>query len=189
MIRNTGINQDGKTPGLSYPSGDAQAALIASVYNGANLDPLETTYVEAHGTGTPAGDPIEAAALSRIFCPGRHHDQPLTVGSIKTNVGHLEGASGLAGVIKTVLMLEKKQIVPNVNFEKKNPRIPLEDLKMKVCTICIFLLASCTQANFQDPNDACSMGLPRDPSGLGQQLRFWWHECSRHFGRGWGLVF
>jgi acyl transferase domain-containing protein len=134
VIRNSGINQDGKTSGITLPSGEAQSSLIASVYKSAGLNPLETTYVEAHGTGTPAGDPIEASALSKVFSPGRPQDRPLHVGSIKTNIGHLEGASGLAGVIKAVLMLENKMILPNTNFEIPNSRIPLDDWRLNVST-------------------------------------------------------
>ncbi|KAL9069652.1 MAG: hypothetical protein Q9157_006092 [Trypethelium eluteriae] len=134
IIRNSGVNQDGKTNGITLPSGDAQSSLITSVYETAGLDPLETSYVEAHGTGTAAGDPIEASALAKVFCKDRSLDQSLPVGSIKTNIGHLEGASGLAGVIKTVLMLENKFIVPNTNFEKANPNIPLDDWRLTVPT-------------------------------------------------------
>ena len=104
------------------------------LYKEAGLDPARTGYVEAHGTGTPAGDPLEAAALAKVFGPGRPSSQPLVVGSIKTNIGHLEGASGLAGLIKTVLMLENNLILPNVNFEKANPSIPLHEWKLKVPT-------------------------------------------------------
>jgi acyl transferase domain-containing protein len=132
VIRNTGVNQDGKTAGITLPSRDAQEALMRSVYKGAGLNPLETSYVEAHGTGTPAGDPLEAAAISNVFGPGRPIDEPLIVGSIKTNVGHLEGASGVAGLIKTILMMENQLILPNRNFEKANERIPLKKWKLKV---------------------------------------------------------
>lgn len=132
VIRGTGSNQDGKTPGITMPSGAAQEALIRSVYSSAGLDPLETGYVEAHGTGTQAGDPIETGALSRVFCPNRSPDNPLRIGSVKTNIGHLEGASGVAGVIKTILMLENESYLPNRNFKSPNPRIPLEEWKLKV---------------------------------------------------------
>ncbi|MCJ1393661.1 hypothetical protein MMC18_006537 [Xylographa bjoerkii] len=134
IIRNTGTNQDGKTNGITLPSSEAQERLMRSVYTGAGLDPLYTTYVEAHGTGTAVGDPLEAAALSRVFGPGRSHSEPLVVGSVKTNIGHLEGASGLAGLIHTVLMLENGLISPNLNFEKANAGIPLYDWKLKVPT-------------------------------------------------------
>jgi acyl transferase domain-containing protein len=132
VIRNTGINQDGKTTGITLPSKSAQEALIRSVYDGAGLTPHATAYVEAHGTGTPAGDPIEAAAISSVFGPSRPSDKPIVIGSVKTNIGHLEGASGLAGLIKTVLSLENGLIAPNCNFEKANKRIPLEEWRLKV---------------------------------------------------------
>ncbi|KAH8799346.1 putative polyketide synthase [Xylogone sp. PMI_703] len=134
VIRGTGSNQDGKTSGITLPSGTAQELLIRSVYESAGLDPLETSYVEAHGTGTSAGDPLEAGALSRVFCPARSSDEPLRIGSIKTNIGHLEGASGIAGVIKTILMLENKILLPHRNFKNPNPRIPFHDWKLKVNT-------------------------------------------------------
>lgn len=135
VIRGTGSNQDGKTPGITLPSGAAQESLIRSVYNSAGVDPLETSYVEAHGTGTAAGDPLETGALSRVFGPNRSSEEPLRIGSIKTNVGHLEGASGIAGVIKTVLMLENKTLLPNRNFVNPNPRIPFQEWKLKVSDI------------------------------------------------------
>jgi acyl transferase domain-containing protein len=113
------------------PSSHAQAVLIRKTYEAAGLDPLSTTYVEAHGTGTQAGDPLEAAALSKIFCAGRI--EPLIVGSVKTNIGHLEGASGVAGLVKTILMLEKGEILPNAHFELPNERIPLKEWKLDVC--------------------------------------------------------
>src|SRR5205085_1070541 len=89
-------------------------------------------YVEAHGTGTQAGDPMETGGLSKVFGPGRSPDFPLRIGSIKTNVGHLEGASGIAGIIKAVLMLENRIFLPNRNFKTINPRIPLQEWKLKV---------------------------------------------------------
>lgn len=135
VIRGTGSNQDGRTPGITLPSGTAQEALIQEVYHRAGLDPTETEVIEAHGTGTQAGDPIETGAISRVFGPGRLPDQPIRIGSIKTNVGHLEGASGVAGLIKAVLMLENRMILPSRNFQTPNPRIPLEKWNLKVCIL------------------------------------------------------
>lgn len=117
VIRNSGANQDGRTVGISLPSGDAQIELIERTYRAAGLDPSQTSFVEAHGTGTPAGDPIEAASLSKVFSRQRPVDRPLHVGSVKSNIGHLEGASGVAGVVKTVLMLENNLILPNFDFQ------------------------------------------------------------------------
>jgi acyl transferase domain-containing protein len=133
VIRGSGSNQDGKTPGITMPNGLSQEALIRHVYQKAGLNPLDTSYVECHGTGTQAGDTTETGALARVFGPGRDESEPLIIGSVKTNVGHLEGASGVAGVIKTILMLENGIILPNRNFKKANPRIPLKEWKLRVC--------------------------------------------------------
>ena len=132
IVRNTGINQDGKTNGITLPSKDAQEALIRSVYAAGGLDPLETSYVEAHGTGTAIGDPIEAEAISCAIAAGRPIDSPLIIGSVKPNIGHLEAASGLAGIMKTIRILETGVIPPNINFEKPNERIPLAEWRLKV---------------------------------------------------------
>ncbi|KAG6160158.1 Type I Iterative PKS [Claviceps purpurea] len=132
IITNTGTNQDGKTIGLSTPSGEAQEELIRQVYERASISPQDTGYVEAHGTGTKVGDPIEASALNRVFGGGRTKRAPLYIGSVKSNVGHLENASGIISIIKACLMLEKGFILPNVNFEKANEAIPLEAWHMKV---------------------------------------------------------
>ena len=132
VIRNSGANQDGRTVGISLPSGDAQVGLIERTYRAAGLDPAQTSFVEAHGTGTPAGDPIEATSFSKVFSRQRPVDQPLLVGSIKSNIGHLEGASGIASVVKTVLMLENNLILPNFNFQNPSNRIPMDELRMEV---------------------------------------------------------
>jgi acyl transferase domain-containing protein len=131
IIRNTGVNQDGKTQGITMPSAQQQAALIKSTYEAVGLDPSETSYVEAHGTGTAAGDPLEASGLATIFCQNRTNT--LHIGSVKSNVGHLEAGSGLAGLVKLVMMLEHKTLLPNGNFEKPNPKLPLVQWRMDVC--------------------------------------------------------
>ncbi|KAL8941461.1 MAG: hypothetical protein Q9211_001817 [Gyalolechia sp. 1 TL-2023] len=134
VIRNTGVNQDGKTAGMTFPSCDAQASLIRSVYNAAGLDPLETDYVEAHGTGTAAGDPIEAEAIARSMTKSRDPAKPLIVGSVKSNIGHLEAASGLAAMVKTIMALEEGIIPPNCDFRTPNKNIPMDAWKIKVPT-------------------------------------------------------
>lgn len=116
------------------PSAEAQVALMRSVYAKAGLDVADTGYIEAHGTGTKVGDPIEAGALREVFGKGRTPKQPLLIGSVKSNIGHLEGASGVVAVIKAALMLEKGFIVPNYKFEKVNESIPLADWNLKVAT-------------------------------------------------------
>ncbi|CAG8327922.1 unnamed protein product [Penicillium salamii] len=134
VIRGTGVNQDGKTPGITLPSAQAQEDLIRSVYAAAGLSFDQTGYFEAHGTGTPSGDPLECAAIGATIGASRPKDSPLLVGSIKTNIGHMEGASGLAGLIKAVFALEKGLIPPNLWFEKANPRIPLAKWGLDVPT-------------------------------------------------------
>lgn len=133
MVRESGVNQDGKTPTITSPSLEAQVKLIREVYQRAGLNPsIDTGYVEAHMTGTPTGDPIEAEALARTFGKGRAEDDPVLVGSVKPNIGHTEPVSGLAAIVKTVFALREGLIPPNVNYEKTNPKIPLKDWHLTV---------------------------------------------------------
>ena len=105
---------------------------MRSVYKIADLDPVETDYVEAHGTGTAAGDPVEAEAISKVFGENRPIDRPVYVGSVKSNIGHLEAGSGLAAMVKTIFALEEGVIPPNINFKEPNKDIPLEKWRLKV---------------------------------------------------------
>ncbi|KAF6832759.1 PKSN polyketide synthase for alternapyrone biosynthesis protein [Colletotrichum plurivorum] len=125
VIRATGVNSDGKTPGITVPSEDAQAELIQRVYERANLDMARTAYFEAHGTGTPKGDPIEVRALRATIAAARkrHGAGPLYVGSVKPNIGHTEGCAGLAGLIKAVLCLESGVIPPVAGLHEINPEL------------------------------------------------------------------
>lgn len=132
VIRETGVNQDGKTETITTPSAEAQEALIRDCYRRAGLDPAETTYFEAHGTGTPTGDPIEVGAIASVFKDTRPADEPLRIGSVKTNIGHTETASGVAAIIKVALALEKGQIPPSINFEKPNKKLHLDEWRLKV---------------------------------------------------------
>ncbi|KAI1015613.1 hypothetical protein LB503_009786 [Fusarium chuoi] len=134
VIRATKVNQDGHTTGITLPSKEAQVANIKSVYESAGLDFSQTGYVECHGTGTKAGDWRELKAISESLCTVRDIDNPIVVGSIKPNIGHLEGAAGVAGLIKGVLTLEHAKIPPNINFEKPNPDIDFKEWKVKVPT-------------------------------------------------------
>lgn len=134
LIKGTGIGQDGRTKGITMPNGAAQSSLIKSVYEKCRLDPDQTGYVEAHGTGTAVGDPIEASALHEVFSLHRKESNPLFVGSVKSNVGHLEGASGVISVIKTAMMLQKGWILPNYDFKTPNQKIPLRGWNLEVCT-------------------------------------------------------
>ncbi|KAI3541422.1 PKSN polyketide synthase for alternapyrone biosynthesis protein [Colletotrichum filicis] len=128
VVRGTGVNQDGHTPGITMPSSDAQAALIRSTYAAAGLSYDDTGYFEAHGTGTPLGDPLELSAVGAVFGPSRRGTRtPLHVGSVKTNIGHTEGSAGLAGVVKAVLAVEKGYIPANAGFEISNPKLRLDE--------------------------------------------------------------
>ena len=131
-VRGTGVNHDGSKQGITLPSPRAQRDLIRRVYESAQLDPKDTGYVECHGTGTKAGDPRELQALSETISAGR--DEPLHVGSVKTNIGHLEGASGLAGIIKATMALKHRQIPPNMHFKTPNPEIDFEAWKLQIPT-------------------------------------------------------
>ncbi|KAL9125409.1 MAG: hypothetical protein Q9217_005385 [Psora testacea] len=141
VVRASGANQDGRTPGITQPSQLAQEDLIHATYKDGGLDFGATRYFEAHGTGTAVmealmmaiaqGDPIEAGAIAAVFGRQRASYDPLFIGAVKTNIGHLEGASGIAGVIKTIQVLEKGVIPPNIGFERPNPKIGVEDWKIK----------------------------------------------------------
>lgn len=132
VIRDTHMNQDGKTSTVTSPSSEAQQRLIEECYQRAGLELSDTAYVEAHMTGTPTGDPVEAETLARTFGSARPAGDPVYVGSVKPNIGHTESASGLASVIKTALVLQKGLIPPHINFEKPNPAIPLDEWNLKL---------------------------------------------------------
>ena len=130
VIKGSAINQDGKTNGLAAPNGNAQRSVIQEALANANLQANEVDYVETHGTGTILGDPIEAEALSATY--GKQRDQNLLVGSVKTNIGHLEPVAGMAGLIKILLSLEHQQIPKNLHFNKPNPHIPWDTYPLTV---------------------------------------------------------
>ncbi|TWU75230.1 polyketide synthase [Metarhizium rileyi] len=134
VIRGTAVNQDGRTTGITLPSKEAQVANIRAVYESAGLDFGQTAYVECHGTGTQAGDWRELKAISETLAADRDIRKPIVVGSVKPNIGHLEGAAGVAGMIKGVMVLEKGKIPPNINFQTGNPAIDFESWKVKVPT-------------------------------------------------------
>ncbi|KAL4961999.1 type I polyketide synthase [Aspergillus stella-maris] len=133
VIRSTLSNQDGHTPGITLPSRDAQRKLIQEAYSHAGLSPAYTRYFEAHGTGTAVGDPTETRAIGAVFRQHRSEEDPLYVGSVKSNIGHLEGGSGIAGVIKVILSLEHGIIPPvSDHYKSLNKRIDAEHLNLQV---------------------------------------------------------
>ena len=134
VIRGSAVNQDGRSGGLTAPNGLAQEAVLREALSSAGVSAAEVSYVEAHGTGTPLGDPIEVRALMAVMGEGRSKDRPLLVGSVKTNIGHLEAAAGVAGLIKVVLSLEHGEIPPHLHFENPNPHIAWDELAVRVPT-------------------------------------------------------
>lgn len=133
-IRGTQTNQDGRTGGLTVPSAEQQAAMLEAAYKMAEVPPEQLGFMEAHGTGTAVGDPIELSAIGRVLGSRRSKSDPLVVGSVKSNLGHLEPASGIAGLIKLALALHHGTIPPNVHFTQPNPRIPFDEYRLRVPT-------------------------------------------------------
>jgi len=134
LIRGTALNQDGASSSFSAPNGIAQQEVILRAIDNAGLTPADVSYVEAHGTGTALGDPIEVEALRQVFERGHDRDHPLMIGSVKTNIGHLEAAAGVAGLIKTILSLIHESIPPHLHFYKPNPHIPWNRIPIEVVT-------------------------------------------------------
>ncbi len=134
VIRGSALNQDGASSGLTAPNGPSQEAVLRAALADAGATPAEVSYIEAHGTGTALGDPIEVQALGAVFADSRPGERPLLVGSVKSNFGHLEGAAGMAGLIKLVLMLQHGQVPPSLHFATPSPHIDWEELPLRVPT-------------------------------------------------------
>ena len=132
VIRSTAVNQDGATPGLTVPSQDAQERCIEDALRRAGLQPSDVDYVEAHGTGTEVGDPIEARATAAAYGRGRATERPLLIGSVKTNIGHLEAAAGVAGMIKAVLSMGRRTIPKHLHFHSPSPQIDWDGIPLRV---------------------------------------------------------
>lgn len=132
VIRGSAVNHNGRTNGISAPSRWAQTALLEETYQRAGIIPGQVQYLEAHGTGTSLGDLMEAQALGAVLSKGRPSGSRCFIGSVKSNVGHLEAAAGVAGLIKVVLMLNHRQIPPSLHCETPNPKIPFDDLGLEV---------------------------------------------------------
>ena len=130
VIKGSAVNQDGASGGLTVPNGPAQEAVIKRALEQAKLNPQDINYIETHGTGTSLGDPIEVNAISHVF--GKERQAPLTIGTVKTNIGHLEAAAGIAGVIKTILSLQNETIPKHLHFKTINPSIHLEAIPAQI---------------------------------------------------------
>ncbi|MDO1449031.1 SDR family NAD(P)-dependent oxidoreductase [Rhodocytophaga aerolata] len=135
VIRGSAVNSDGYTEeGFTVPSYDAQVDMLRNAYADAGVNPQQVGYVEAHGTGTPVGDPIETKAFGTVLGEKREDSNKLLIGSVKSNIGHLESAAGVAGLIKVALALKHQQIPKNLHFLHPNPNIPFDQYKLKVST-------------------------------------------------------
>ncbi|KAI3316712.1 hypothetical protein HD806DRAFT_552023 [Xylariaceae sp. AK1471] len=135
FVKGTAINANGRTGGITHPSTVGQEAVIRAAYKNAGELPLkDTTYFECHGTGTPVGDPVEVSAIGNVFSPVKSKDDLLYLGSVKTNLGHTESASALAGIMKVVLALEAGVIPPSIGIENLNPAIDFDKAKVKILT-------------------------------------------------------
>ncbi|MGW0162259.1 type I polyketide synthase [Mycobacterium sp. NPDC003323] len=132
VIRGSAVNQDGASGGLTVPNGVAQQRVIAEALERADVTPADIDYLEAHGTGTSLGDPIEVQAAAAALGKGRDADQPLLIGSAKTNIGHLEAAAGIAGVLKVVLALEHQELPKHLHFHTPSPHIPWDRIPVRV---------------------------------------------------------
>ena len=132
VIRGAAANQDGHTSSMTVPGVEGQSAMLRKAYALSGVDPKKVVYVEAHGTGTPVGDPIELTALGRVLGKGRAPNAKIVVGSVKTNIGHLEAGSGIAGLIKAALVLHHRIVPKNANFREPNPNIPFDALSLRV---------------------------------------------------------
>ncbi|MBF0450305.1 MAG: type I polyketide synthase [Candidatus Magnetomorum sp.] len=134
VIRGSATNHNGRSSGLTVPNELAQEAVITAAMKNARVNPSEIYYIETHGSATSLGDPIEASALGSIFGKNRSKEEPLIIGSVKTNLGHLEGAAGIAGFIKTILALQHQEIPPHLHFQHPNPHVLWDELPIKVAT-------------------------------------------------------
>lgn len=190
VIRGSRVNQDGRTPGITMPSAEAQLDNIRNLYSEAGLNFDQTAYVECHGTGTPAGDPKESFAVSQAFCGHRDAEKPIFIGSIKPNIGHLEGAAGVAGMIKATMAVERGLIPKNLYFDESiaNKDIKFDEWKVKVrhnetlprlhnpdkAERLTFLLL------LAGPHTTHPLAHRRPPPRQRQLLRFRRHQCSCH---------
>ena len=132
VIRGSAVNQDGASGGLTVPNGVAQQRVITEALECAGVAPGDIGYLEAHGTGTSLGDPIEVQAAGAVLGAGRDANHPLLIGSVKTNIGHLEAAAGIAGLIKVILSLEHEVLPKHLHFQKPSPHIPWDRLAVRV---------------------------------------------------------
>ena len=134
VIKGIRVNHNGPASGITVPSGIAQQELIEHVLSGAKIKPQDVDYIECHGTGTALGDPIEVSALNHVFAKSHTKVKPLYIGSVKSNIGHLETTAGIAGLMKVLLAMQHEAIPPNIHFNKLNPKMTIDAMPAEVVT-------------------------------------------------------
>jgi acyl transferase domain-containing protein len=183
VIRGTAVNQDGQTSTITVPSRDAQVAMLRQACARADVDPSQIGYVEAHGTGTTVGDPIEANAIGTVFGEGRTTENACIIGSIKTNIGHLEPAAGVAGLIKAALCVREGEVPPSLHFERPNPHIDFDALGIRVQRelgtwpiLCRSRIAAVNSFGFGGTNACAIVEQPPQPTApvFDQDSTNWW---------------
>lgn len=184
VIVNTGVSQDGRTQGITLPNGRAQEELIRRVYREAHISTEDCGFVEMHGTGTKVGDPIEATAVHEAVGSDRSPKNPLYIGSVKSNVGHLEGASGVISLIKAAMILDHDLLLPNAEFKKANENIPLNEWNMKVSPTHFVRIVYSSRTHLTLGCNIYSALATGEEIHQRIQLRLWWHQCSRCSGEG-----
>lgn len=176
VIRATGLNQDGRTDGgITQPSAEAQKQLIQDTLAKAQIDPSTVRYFEAHGTGTALGDPIESRGIGETFRDFRSDEEPLIIGSVKANIGHLEGASGVAGLIKTIMILEKGVIPPVAGLTKINPRIDTQYLRIHIPTQPQLWPSVGLRRALVVSHESCFLVITL--TRWTELFRLWWKQC------------
>jgi acyl transferase domain-containing protein len=172
VVRATAVNQDGWTPAIAMPNQEAQELMILDACRRAGIRPGDISFVEAHGTGTSIGDPIEAKAIGNVIGKDRKEGDPVIMGSVKTNIGHMESAAGIASIIKTALVLSRREVPPNLHFQTPNPAIPFESLNLRVPTEMLPLpeedaplLASVNSFGFGGANAHAILEAAPEPDG------------------------
>ena len=133
-VAGSGVPQDGTTAGRTGPGGPSQQVVLRQALADASCDPREVSFIETHGTGTALGDPIEVRSLRAVFMKDRPADRPCWLGAVKTNIGHLESAAGIAGLLKLILAIRRGQVPPNLHFQQLNPYISLEGTTFRLPT-------------------------------------------------------
>lgn len=194
VIKASAVNQDGKTNGLALPNQLAQESLARKAFRGLDFTPGDVHFLEAHATGTVAGDQAEVGAIHNVYCRPYSRATPLVVGSVKANIGHLESASGVAGLIKAIMCMKHASIPPNLLFEKAKKDLFLEEKGIKV-SLCVRPLGPCFNSAADTPYHGALADNIWSTTFCSQQLRLRGYKCycgtgkpTSHYSQGSGCI-